>query len=237
MSYIELEGVQKFYGPTEALKSIDFQVERHEAVCPIGASGSGKSTMLRCINALETINNGRIWLDGDVIPGAGVNVNALRRRIGIAFQSFNPFPHMTVLENLMIGQRRLLGRSPEEAKARSMSLLARVNMEHRADYFPDQLSGGQQQRIAIIRSIAMNPEVLLLDEVTSTLDPELVAEVLNIARGLPGDGMTMLLATHEMAFAAEVAEKVVFLEQGRILEQCPRSRSSDTRRKITHEPS
>lgn len=221
MSYIELEGVQKFYGPTEVLKSIDFQVERHEVVCLIGASGSGKSTMLRCINALETINSGRIWLDGDVISGAGVNVNALRRRIGMVFQSFNLFPHMTVLENLMIGQRKLLGRSPEEAKARSMALLARVNMEHRAEYFPDQLSGGQQQRIAIIRSIAMDPEVLLLDEITSALDPELVAEVLNIVRELAGDGMTMLLATHEMAFAAEVADKVVFLEQGRILEQGP----------------
>ncbi|GAA1632732.1 amino acid ABC transporter ATP-binding protein [Leucobacter chromiireducens] len=221
MSFIELDRVQKFYGTTEVLKSIDFSVDAHEVVCLIGASGSGKSTMLRCINALETIDGGEIRIDGDVVSGAGVNVDRLRRRVGMVFQSFNLFPHMTVLENLTIGQRKLLGRGADEARERGMALLERVNMAHRANYYPDQLSGGQQQRIAIIRAIAMDPEVLLLDEITSALDPELVAEVLNIVRELAGDGMTMLLATHEMAFAAEVADQVVFLEQGHILEQGP----------------
>lgn len=221
MSFIELSGVQKSYGATQVLQSIDFAVEKHEVICLIGASGSGKSTMLRCINALETIDGGQILLGGDVISGPGVDVNALRRRVGMVFQSFNLFPHMTVLENLMLGQRKLLLRSKAEAEARSMELLKRVNMDHRAGYYPDQLSGGQQQRIAIIRAIAMDPEVLLLDEITSALDPELVAEVLNIVRDLASDGMTMLLATHEMTFAAEVSDTVVFLEQGRILEQGP----------------
>ena len=221
MSFIELQGVQKSYGDTQVLKSIDFSVEKHQVICLIGASGSGKSTMLRCINALETIEGGEIRLNGDVISGPGVDVNALRRRVGMVFQSFNLFPHMTVLENLMLGQVKLLGRSKTEAKQRSLALLERVNMVHRADYYPDQLSGGQQQRIAIVRAIAMDPEVLLLDEITSALDPELVAEVLNIVRELARDGMTMLLATHEMTFAAEVADQVVFLEQGRILEQGP----------------
>lgn len=219
MSFIELESVQKYYGSTEVLKSIDFSVEAHEVVCLIGASGSGKSTMLRCINALETIEAGQIRLGGDVISGPGVDVDRLRRRVGMVFQSFNLFPHMTVLQNLTIGQRKLLGRSSADAEARGMELLKRVNMEHRANYYPDQLSGGQQQRIAIIRAIAMDPEVLLLDEITSALDPELVAEVLNIVRELAAEGMTMLLATHEMTFASEVADKVVFLEQGHILEQ------------------
>jgi polar amino acid transport system ATP-binding protein len=203
------------------LKSIDFTVEKHQVICLIGASGSGKSTMLRCINGLEAIDGGEIRLDGDVISGPGVDVNALRRRVGMVFQSFNLFPHMTVLNNLMLGQVKLLGRSKVKAKERSMALLERVNMAHRAGYYPDQLSGGQQQRIAIVRAIAMDPEVLLLDEITSALDPELVAEVLNIVRELAVDGMTMLLATHEMSFAAEVADQVVFLEQGRILEQGP----------------
>lgn len=221
MSFIELDRVQKFYGTTEVLKSIDFSVDAHEVVCLIGASGSGKSTMLRCINALESIDGGEIRIDGDVVSGPGVNVDRLRRRVGMVFQSFNLFPHMTVLENLTIGQRKLLGRGADEARERGMALLERVNMAHRANYYPDQLSGGQQQRIAIIRAIAMDPEVLLLDEITSALDPELVAEVLNIVRELAGDGMTMLLATHEMAFAAEVADQVVFLEQGHILEQGP----------------
>lgn len=221
MSFIELQGVQKFYGKTEVLKSIDFAVEKHEVVCLIGASGSGKSTMLRCINALESIDGGEIRLEDDVVSGPGVDVNALRRRIGMVFQSFNLFPHMTVLQNLVIGQRKLLGRSQEDAVERGMTLLDRVNMGHRADFYPDQLSGGQQQRIAIVRAIAMDPEVLLLDEITSALDPELVAEVLNIVRQLASDGMTMLLATHEMSFASEVSDKIVFLEQGRILEQGP----------------
>jgi polar amino acid transport system ATP-binding protein len=221
MSFIELQGVQKSYGDTQVLKSIDFTVEKHQVICLIGASGSGKSTMLRCINGLEAIDGGEIRLDGDVISGPGVDVNALRRRVGMVFQSFNLFPHMTVLNNLMLGQVKLLGRSKVKAKERSMALLERVNMAHRAGYYPDQLSGGQQQRIAIVRAIAMDPEVLLLDEITSALDPELVAEVLNIVRELAVDGMTMLLATHEMSFAAEVADQVVFLEQGRILEQGP----------------
>jgi polar amino acid transport system ATP-binding protein len=187
----------------------------------IGASGSGKSTLLRCINALEPIDSGTISVDGDVVSGPGVDVNLLRRRVGMVFQAYNLFPHMTVLQNIIFGPTKLLGLKRSLAEEQAKSLLERVNLLHRAGYYPDQLSGGQQQRVAIVRAIAMRPEAILLDEITSALDPELVAEVLNIVRDLARDGMTMMLATHEMQFAREVSDLVVFLEQGRLFEQGP----------------
>jgi polar amino acid transport system ATP-binding protein len=187
----------------------------------IRASGSGKSTLLRCINALEPIDSGTISVDGDVVSGPGVDVNLLRRRVGMVFQAYNLFPHMTVLQNIIFGPTKLLGLKRSLAEEQAKSLLERVNLLHRAGYYPDQLSGGQQQRVAIVRAIAMRPEAILLDEITSALDPELVAEVLNIVRDLARDGMTMMLATHEMQFAREVSDLVVFLEQGRLFEQGP----------------
>jgi polar amino acid transport system ATP-binding protein len=196
-------------------------VEKHQVVTLIGASGSGKSTLLRCINALETIDRGTVSVDGDVVSGPGVDLDRLRRKVGMVFQSFNLFPHMTVEENIAVGPIRLLGEDRGTALKRARELLERVNLAHRAGYYPDQLSGGQQQRVAIVRAIAMRPEALLLDEITSALDPELVAEVLNIVRDLARDGMTMILATHEMQFAREVSDVVVFLEQGKLLEKGP----------------
>jgi polar amino acid transport system ATP-binding protein len=221
MSFIELVDVHKSYGDQPVLHGIDLIVEKHQVVSMIGASGSGKSTLLRCINALETIDGGQVWIDGDVVSGPGVDVNRLRRKVGMVFQSFNLFPHMTVAENVALAPIKVLGSNPREAKDRARELLDRVNLLHRADYYPDQLSGGQQQRVAIVRTLAMDPEVVLLDEITSALDPELVAEVLQIVSELARDGMTMLLATHEMAFARQVSDLVVFLDQGVILEQGP----------------
>ena len=219
MAFIEIEGLKKLYGAHEVLKGIDLAVERHQVVSLIGASGSGKSTLLRCLNALEPINAGQISIDGDVVSGPGVDQNRLRRKVGMVFQSFNLFPHLSVEENIMAGPMRLLGESRDAARDQARALLDRVQLGHRAEYYPDQLSGGQQQRVAIVRAIAMRPDALLLDEITSALDPELVAEVLNIVRDLAQDGMTMFLATHEMQFAREVSDMVVFLEQGRLLEK------------------
>ncbi|WLE00814.1 amino acid ABC transporter ATP-binding protein (plasmid) [Agrobacterium leguminum] len=221
MAFIAIEGLRKNYGPIPVLKGIDLQIEQHQVVTLIGASGSGKSTLLRCLNALETIDSGVVRLDGDVVSGPGVDLNKLRRKMGMVFQSFNLFPHLTVEENIAIGPRKLLGEPREVAFKRARELLGRVNLDHRANYYPDQLSGGQQQRVAIVRAIAMQPKVLLLDEITSALDPELVAEVLNIVRELARDGMTMMLATHEMQFAREVSNLVVFLEKGLLLEAGP----------------
>lgn len=221
MSFIEITDLRKVYGTHEVLKGIDLSVDRHQVVSLIGASGSGKSTLLRCMNALETINGGQISIDGDVVSGPGVDQNRLRRKVGMVFQSFNLFPHLSVEENIMAGPMRLLGESREAARDQARALLDRVQLGHRAEYYPDQLSGGQQQRVAIVRAIAMRPEALLLDEITSALDPELVAEVLNIVRDLAQEGMTMFLATHEMQFAREVSDMVVFLEQGRLLEKGP----------------
>lgn len=221
MAFIEIDSLRKSYGAQEVLKGINLKVDRHEVVTLIGASGSGKSTLLRCLNALDDINGGHIRVDGDVVSGPGVDLNRLRRKVGMVFQSFNLFPHLTVEENIVTGPIKLLKQSREEARARATELLARVNLGHRAKYYPDQLSGGQQQRVAIVRAIAMQPEALLLDEITSALDPELVAEVLDILRDLAGEGMTMILATHEMQFAKEVSNLVVFLEQGRLLEAGP----------------
>ncbi len=221
MAFIELSGIEKSYSNHQVLKGIDLDVEKHQVVTLIGASGSGKSTLLRCINALETIDSGTVSVDGDVVSGPGVDLDRLRRKVGMVFQSFNLFPHMTVEDNIAIGPVRLLGEDREAALRRARELLERVNLDHRARYYPDQLSGGQQQRVAIVRAIAMRPEALLLDEITSALDPELVAEVLNIVRDLARDGMTMILATHEMQFAREVSDVVVFLEQGKLLEKGP----------------
>jgi polar amino acid transport system ATP-binding protein len=219
--FLELVDVHKRYGDAEVLRGIDLTVEEHEVVCLIGASGSGKSTLLRCINALESIEAGAIYLDGMEVSAKGVDVDVLRRSLGIVFQSFNLFPHMTVLRNITLAPRKVLGLSRADAEARARGLLARIGLEDKAGEYPDRLSGGQQQRVAIVRALAMQPKLLLLDEVTSALDPELVAEVLGIVRSLAVEGMTMLLATHEMSFAREVADRVCFLEAGAILEQGP----------------
>jgi polar amino acid transport system ATP-binding protein len=216
-----VEGVQKSFGKLEVLRGIDLSLEEHEVVCLIGASGSGKSTLLRCVNLLEPIDAGRIELHGDEITGRNVDVNAVRRGIGIVFQSFNLFPHMSVLDNVTLGPRKALGLSHAEAEARGGELLARFGLADKRGEYPDRLSGGQQQRVAIVRALAMQPRLLLLDEVTSALDPELVAEVLEAIRELAEEGMTMLIATHEMSFARDVAHRVCFLEAGVILEEGP----------------
>jgi polar amino acid transport system ATP-binding protein len=221
VAFLDIKGVTKSYGQTPVLRGIDLSVEQHQVVCLIGASGSGKSTLLRCVNGLEPIEAGDIWLDGDVVSGEGVDLDRLRRDVGIVFQSFNLFPHMSVLENVTLAPRKIRGTAREQARERGLELLRRVGLAEKADSYPDQLSGGQQQRVAIVRAMAMEPRVLLLDEITSALDPELVAEVLDIVRELADDGLTMLLATHEMSFANEVADTVCFLDQGVILEQGP----------------
>jgi polar amino acid transport system ATP-binding protein len=218
-SMLSIQGVHKSFGALEVLKGIDLEVHAHEVVCLIGASGSGKSTLLRCINLLETIDAGRILIEGEDVSAPGVDVNEVRKGIGIVFQSFNLFPHMTVERNVTLAPRKVLGLSAEEAAARAGELLARFGLaDKRADY-PDRLSGGQQQRVAIVRALAMRPDVMLLDEVTSALDPVLVAEVLDAIRELAEEGMTMVIATHEMGFARDVARRVAFLHEGRILEQ------------------
>ena len=221
MSFLEIKGLRKSYGTLEVLRGIDLAVEQHQVICLIGASGCGKSTLLRCVNALEPINDGQISLDGEVVSGEGTDVDRLRRDVGIVFQSFNLFPHMRVLDNVTLGPRRIHRLSRDRAEAQARELLERVGLAGKATAYPDQLSGGQQQRVAIVRALAMNPRVLLLDEITSALDPELVAEVLGIVRDLATEGLTMLLATHEMSFAREVAHTVCFLHEGVILEQGP----------------
>lgn len=218
MAFLELNGVHKSYGTNPVLRGVTLHVEKHQVVCLIGASGCGKSTLLRCVNALEDINGGDIRLDGDVVSGEGVDVNSLRRKVGIVFQSFNLFPHMSVLDNITLAPIRVLGVSKADAEAQAIALLNRVGLAEKATAFPDSLSGGQQQRVAIVRALAMNPEVLLLDEITSALDPELVAEVLNIVRDLAADGLTILMATHEMSFAREVADQVAYIHEGSVLE-------------------
>ncbi len=219
MSFLEIDNVHKAYGHHEVLKGVSLNVERHEVVCLIGASGSGKSTLLRCVNALEDIQEGEIRIDGDTVTGAGVDLNVLRRDVGIVFQSYNLFPHMSVLENIMLAPSRVGGVSKKESRARAVSLLESVNMLDKATSYPDMLSGGQQQRVAIVRALAMQPRVMLLDEITAALDPELVGDVLEIVRELARGGLTMLLATHEMGFAKEVASQVCFLDAGSILER------------------
>jgi polar amino acid transport system ATP-binding protein len=219
MSALRVQGVHKSFGPNEVLRGIDLELADHEVVCLIGASGSGKSTLLRCVNLLEPIDAGRIFLGDEELTRRGVDVNAARRRIGIVFQAFNLFPHMTVLRNVTLGPRDALKLPREEAEQRALELLGRFGLADRRDEYPDRLSGGQQQRVAIVRALAMRPELMLLDEVTSALDPELVAEVLNVVRELAEGGMTMLIATHEMSFARDVASRVCFLDDGLILEE------------------
>ncbi|HEV2591086.1 MAG TPA: amino acid ABC transporter ATP-binding protein [Gaiellaceae bacterium] len=222
MSAVAVERLSKSFGRNRVLKDIDLEVAEHEVIALIGASGSGKSTLLRCINRLEAIDSGRIFLAGDDITRPR-DVNSVRRRIGIVFQSFNLFPHMSVLRNVTLAPRDVLGLSKSEANERAHTLLDRFGLADKANDFPDRLSGGQQQRVAIVRALAMQPELMLFDEVTSALDPELVAEVLNVIRELAAGGMTMILATHEMSFAREIADRVCFLDDGRVLEQGPPS--------------
>jgi polar amino acid transport system ATP-binding protein len=214
-----LEEVYKSFGENEVLKGIDLTVEPHEVVCLIGASGSGKSTLLRCVNLVEPIDSGRVVVDGEEITAQGVDTNRIRRRIGIVYQSFNLFPHMTVLRNITLAPRKALGTDRADAEKNARALLERFGLLDKQDEYPDRLSGGQQQRVAIVRALAMRPHLMLLDEVTSALDPELVAEVLAVIRELAREGMTMLIATHEMGFARDIADRVCFLEAGRILEQ------------------
>jgi polar amino acid transport system ATP-binding protein len=211
--------VRKSFGKLEVLRGIDLALAEHEVVCLIGASGSGKSTLLRCVNLLEPIDAGRIVVRGDEITARGTDENDVRRGIGIVFQSYNLFPHMSVLRNITLGPRKALGISSAQAEATADELLARFGLSDKRDDYPDRLSGGQQQRVAIVRALAMRPQLMLLDEVTSALDPELVAEVLDVLRELAAEGMTMLIATHEMSFARDVAHRVCFLDEGVILEQ------------------
>jgi polar amino acid transport system ATP-binding protein len=218
---LRIEGLHKSFGKTEVLKGIDLVLDSHEVVCLIGASGSGKSTLLRCVNLLEPIDSGRIEFLGDEITAPGVDVNGVRQQIGIVFQAFNLFPHMTVLRNVTLAPRQVLRLSKEDAEAEATELLTRFGLADKRDEYPDRLSGGQQQRAAIVRALAMRPKLMLLDEVTSALDPELVAEVLNVIRELADSGMTMLIATHEMSFAKDIARRVCFLDDGVILEEGP----------------
>jgi polar amino acid transport system ATP-binding protein len=218
---LAVEGLYKSFGRTEVLRGIDLSVAEHEVVCLIGASGSGKSTLLRCVNLLEPIDSGRIVVNGEEITARGVDVNRVRRGIGIVFQAFNLFPHMSVLDNVTLGPRRALGQPRGEAEAEARELLTRFGLADKVDDYPDRLSGGQQQRVAIVRALATRPRLMLLDEITSALDPELVAEVLEVVRGLAREGMTMVIATHEMGFARDIANRICFLDGGVILEQGP----------------
>jgi polar amino acid transport system ATP-binding protein len=219
--FVSVEGLTKRFDELVVLRSIDLSVDLHQVVCLIGASGSGKSTLLRCINLLEPVDEGSISVDGQTITNGDVDVNEIRRKIGIVFQAFNLFPHMTVLQNISLAPRKTRGSSKREAEASARELLKRIGLEEKANEYPDRLSGGQQQRVAIARALAMDPKLMLLDEITSALDPQLVAEVLNLVRGLTEVGMTMIIATHEMGFAKEIADKVCFLDQGVILEEGP----------------
>jgi polar amino acid transport system ATP-binding protein len=221
MAFLEIKNVEKHFGPVPVLRGTNLNVDEHQVVCLIGPSGCGKSTLLRCINGLEQIQSGEIRLDDDRVSGPGVDLNKLRQQVGIVFQSYNLFPHMSVLENVTLAPTKVLKVDKAEAEAKAMVLLKRIGMEAKAKDYPDRLSGGQQQRVAIVRALAMEPKLMLLDEITSALDPELVSEVLNIVRDLASQGMTMLLATHEMGFAREVASKVCFLYQGVVHEEGP----------------
>jgi len=219
--FVSISGLTKRFGENEVLRQVDLTIDLHNVVCLIGASGSGKSTLLRCLNLLEPIDAGTIVIDGQTVTNGNVDVNALRRRIGIVFQAFNLFPHMTVMQNITLAPREANGLSKHEAEARARELLERIGLLDKADEFPDRLSGGQQQRVAIVRALAMDPKLMLLDEITSALDPQLVADVLSLVGELAKSGMTMVIATHEMSFAREVANKVCFLDSGSILEEGP----------------
>jgi polar amino acid transport system ATP-binding protein len=216
---LRVEGLHKSFAELEVLRGIDLVVDAHEVVCLIGASGSGKSTLLRCLNLLESADAGTIWMGGIDVTAPGVDRDAVRRRVGIVFQSFNLFPHMTVLANITLAPIKVSGVTRDEATTRAHELLTRFGLDDKAHEYPDRLSGGQQQRVAIVRALAMRPDILLLDEVTSALDPVLVAEVLDVIRELAASGMTMVIATHEMGFARDVANRVCFLHEGALLEQ------------------
>ncbi|WP_370617247.1 amino acid ABC transporter ATP-binding protein [Mumia sp. Pv 4-285] len=216
---LEARGVRKTYGDHDVLKGVDLSVDAHHVVCLIGASGSGKSTLLRCLNLLEVVDDGEIWFDGAEITDPRVDVDEVRRDIGTVFQAFNLFPHMSVLDNVTLGPRKVRGGRRRDAEERAMALLTRFGLADQARKHPDALSGGQQQRVAIVRALAMEPKVLLLDEVTSALDPMLVGEVLEAVRELKAEGMTIVMATHEMQFAREVADEVLFLESGVVCER------------------
>ena len=218
---LRVEGLRKSYGEKVVLRDVDLAIHRHEVVCLIGSSGSGKSTLLRCLNLLERVDDGTIWFEGEEITDPRVDARRVRGRMGMVFQAFNLFPHMSVLENVTLAPRKVHGLSRSEAEARAHELLAAFGLAEKAHEHPDRLSGGQQQRVAVVRALATRPELVLLDEVTSALDPELVGEVLDLIRDLASSGTTLVLATHEMAFARDVASTVCFLDDGVILEQGP----------------
>jgi polar amino acid transport system ATP-binding protein len=220
-AFVTVHGVSKWFGELQVLDRITLDVREHNVVCLIGASGSGKSTLLRCLNLLEQVDEGEIVVDGQRLTHEKIDVNELRRKIGIVFQAYNLFPHMTVLQNVMLAPRKARSVPRDEAEWQARALLSRIGLEAKADEYPDRLSGGQQQRVAIVRALAMQPRLMLLDEITSALDPQLVSDVLALVRELADSGMTMILATHEMGFAREVADKVCFLDGGRILEEGP----------------
>jgi polar amino acid transport system ATP-binding protein len=221
VNVLRLEGVRKHFGPNEVLRGIDLEVAEHDVICLIGASGSGKSTLLRCINLLETVNDGTIWFNGRDICDPRVDADEVRREIGMVFQAYNLFPHLSALDNVTLAPRKLLGRSRADAQAEAHELLERFGLADKARAHPDSLSGGQQQRVALVRALAMRPRLLMLDEITSALDPELVGEVLDAIKELKSEGMTILMATHEMGFARDVADRVAFLADGRVLEEGP----------------
>jgi polar amino acid transport system ATP-binding protein len=221
VSFVEARNVSKRFGDNTVLSGVDLDVGEHEVVCLIGASGSGKSTLLRCINLLEHVDEGTISVDGQTLTNGKVDVNVLRRKIGIVFQAYNLFPHMTVIQNVMLAPVKTGRLGSRQARGEAVELLKRIGLAEKADEFPDRLSGGQQQRVAIVRALAMGPKLMLLDEITSALDPQLVSEVLSLVRELAEVGMTMIIATHEMSFAREVADKVCFLDAGVILEEGP----------------
>jgi polar amino acid transport system ATP-binding protein len=218
-SFVQVKGVSKWFGSLQVLNQVSLHVPEHNVVCLIGASGSGKSTLLRCLNKLERVEEGEIVVDGVRITQDKIDVNALRKKIGIVFQAYNLFPHMTVLQNVMLAPRKARNVPRGEAEWAARTLLSRIGLEEKADEYPDRLSGGQQQRVAIVRALAMEPKLMLLDEITSALDPQLVSDVLSLVRDLADSGMTMIIATHEMGFAREVADKVCFLDNGVILEE------------------
>jgi polar amino acid transport system ATP-binding protein len=220
-AFVSIQNVTKSFGELQVLKHVSLSVDLHHVVCLIGASGSGKSTLLRCVNVLEHVDEGTIVVDGETVTNGQVDVNALRRKIGIVFQAYNLFPHMTVLQNVTLAPRKSRGFSKAQAEARARELLERIGLSDKAGEYPDRLSGGQQQRVAIARALAMEPKLMLLDEITSALDPQLVSEVLELVRELAKSGMTMIIATHEMSFAREVADRVCFLDAGVILEEGP----------------
>ncbi|MGB0439195.1 MAG: amino acid ABC transporter ATP-binding protein [Primorskyibacter sp.] len=227
---LRLDSVEKSFGRNRVLDGIDLTVAQGEMVCLIGASGSGKSTLLRCVNLLDPIDDGAIWFDGRDIAEPGLDPQPVRQRIGIVFQSFNLFPHMTAVDNVMLAPRRIKRQSRAALRAPVSELFERFGLGDRMEHYPDQLSGGQQQRVAIIRALAMQPDLMLFDEITSALDPELVAEVLDVLRALHSEGMTMIMATHEIGFARELADRVCFLDGGRIVEQGPPAQVIDAPR-------